>query len=238
MPVASVAALSSSSYDAASPNSPKNAYTLLRLVRTNGRAVSPPVSRTRSRCRVERTVQAWSSQRYSAIQLANQSQRASSGGSTVSRGAAGRRQALPCSPPPPQPAPRLGSACRPLELGGDVLVEAGGRLGQMPGTPVGVNPRVGRLGQHSMHPPTLIRPRCAVHRRAPQRMAKPHSAIDFNQPAQHCQLDGRAADPEPLGRTEHQRGIAAWIGRCQQHEFLGVIRQDFESLLKTFLDST
>ena len=67
------------------PSSPKNAYTLLRLVRTNGSAVSAPASRTRSRCRVDSTVQASSSQRYSAIQLANHSQRASSGASTVSR---------------------------------------------------------------------------------------------------------------------------------------------------------
>ena len=37
-----------------------------------------------------------------------------------------------------QPAPRLRPAGRPLKLGGDVLVGAGGSLGEMPGAPVGI----------------------------------------------------------------------------------------------------
>ena len=50
-----------------------------------------------------------------------------------------------------QPAPRLRAAGRPLELGGDILVRAGRRLGQVPRPPVGIDLRVGRLGQRPVH---------------------------------------------------------------------------------------
>ena len=50
-----------------------------------------------------------------------------------------------------QTAPRLGPAGSALQLGGDALVRAGRGLGQVPRTPVAINPRVGRFSQCAMH---------------------------------------------------------------------------------------
>ena len=124
-----------------------------------------------------------------------------------------------------QPAARLGAAGGPLELGGDVLVGAGRRLGEVPGAPVGIGLRVGRLRQRPMHAASLLRRCRPVDRRAHQRMAKPHPAVDLDQPGRLRRLERRARDPEPLRRTPQQRRIAGRLRRRHQQQPLGVLRQ-------------
>jgi hypothetical protein len=55
-----------------------------------------------------------------------------------------------------QSAPRLRAARRPLELGCDILVTTGYRLGQVPRPPVGINPRVGRFSQRPVRLAPLV----------------------------------------------------------------------------------
>jgi hypothetical protein len=137
-----------------------------------------------------------------------------------------------------QTAPFLRSLGRPLELSGDVLVEAVRRLGPVPRAPVGVGARVGRLSQRLVGPPTLIGCRRRIHRRARQRMAKPHPCVDFDQRGRFRQFERGAGNPESRDRAPQQGRIAGRFGRRQQQELLGVFRQDLESLAEAFLDST
>ena len=63
-----------------------------------------------------------------------------------------------------QTTPRLRPRGCPLEVGGNVFVRQGGRLGQVPCAPVGVDLRVGRLGERQMHSSPFGTRRRPVHR--------------------------------------------------------------------------
>ena len=81
-----------------------------------------------------------------------------------------------------QATARLGADGGSLQLAGDGLVGGGRRLGQVPGAPVRIELRVGRIRQRPVHLSPLIRRRRPVDRRAHERMAKPDSAVDFDKP--------------------------------------------------------
>jgi hypothetical protein len=46
--------------------------------------------------------------------------------------------------------------CRALQLGRDVLVEPGRRLGEVPGAAIGVRGGIGGVGEHAVHAPSLL----------------------------------------------------------------------------------
>ena len=107
----------------------------------------------------------------------------------------------------------LGPAGRALELGGDRLVGSRRRVGAMPRPAVGVELRVGRLGQRAVHLRRSPRRRRAVGRRAHQRMPEPHPCAELDQPRRLGRRRRVAPDPEPLGRAPQQRRVADRLGR-------------------------
>ena len=69
-----------------------------------------------------------------------------------------------------------GAAGRALELGGDVLVGPGRRLGAMPGPAIGIERRVDDLGEGAVHRPPLRGAADAVDARADERVAEARPA--------------------------------------------------------------
>jgi hypothetical protein len=68
-----------------------------------------------------------------------------------------------------------------LQLGGDVLVRPGRRLGVMPSPPVRIGLRVGGLRQRPVRTAPLLGRGGAVDRRAHQRMMEPHPRPELDQ---------------------------------------------------------
>jgi hypothetical protein len=114
-----------------------------------------------------------------------------------------------------QAAAGLGATGGSAELRGDILVGACRRLGEVPGAPIGIGLGVGRLGQRPMPPPPLLRRCRPVDRRAHQRMAKPHPAVDLDQSGQLRRLECGTGDRESRGRTPQERRIAGGLRRDQ-----------------------
>jgi hypothetical protein len=79
-----------------------------------------------------------------------------------------------------QTSPRLGTSGGALELGGDILVGAGGCLGHVPSAPVRVGLGVGRIRQRSVHPTPFIGRSHPVGRRTHKRMAKANPGVDLD----------------------------------------------------------
>src|SRR5206468_10540941 len=67
-----------------------------------------------------------------------------------------------------EPAPRLRSRCRTLELRGDLLIGHGCRLRPVPGAAIRVDVWIGRFREGAVDLTPLLRPGCPVHRRANQ----------------------------------------------------------------------
>jgi hypothetical protein len=135
-----------------------------------------------------------------------------------------------------QAAARLCPTGGPLELGGDVLVRAGSRLGQMPSTSVGIELRVGRLGQRPVNPSALVRRRGPVDRGACERMAKPNPAVDLEQARGLRRVEHRVSDAQSRGRAPQQSRVAGRLRRGHQQQLLRVRRQRLEPIDEALLD--
>jgi hypothetical protein len=72
--------------------------------------------------------------------------------------------ALVKSRPRRQATARPRSPGRAFQLGGDVLVEPGCRLSEVPGPAIGIHIGIGGLGERAVHAPALLRRASAVHR--------------------------------------------------------------------------
>ena len=124
-----------------------------------------------------------------------------------------------------QPAAGLGPVRRPLQLGRDLFVRAGRGLGPVPGPQVRFGHRVGDLGQRPVHLLPVLDRRGPVDRRAQQRVPEPHLGLELHQAG----LDRRGGrlrpDAQPLGRPPHQRQLAVRLGRGQQQQPPGLVRQ-------------
>ncbi len=131
-----------------------------------------------------------------------------------------------------QTAPRLSPARRPLELGGNILPGAGRGLSKVPGAPVRVDLRVGRLRQRAVRLPSPLGRCRPVDRRTHQRMAKAHPAVDLDQASRLRRLERRGRDPEPLGRPSQQRGITERLRRGDQQKTPGLRREGPRPLTK------
>ncbi len=135
-----------------------------------------------------------------------------------------------------QTAPRLNALGGPLQLCRDILVGPGRPLGEVPRVPVGVDLGVGGIGQRSVHETALIRRRRPIDRRAHERMAKPYSAIDFDQASGLRGLERRGGDREVLGRAPQEPRISERLCRGHQQQSLGVHRQGLQSDQEALLD--
>ena len=147
------------------------------------------------------------------------------GGALVERGA--RRQA----------APRPRAAGRALQLGGDVLVEPGRRLGAMPGAAIGIDLGVGRLGERAVDALALLRRGRAVDRGAHERMPEAHLRAELDQARRRRRRRRVGRDPERGRRPPHQQRIADRLGRRDEQQQPRRRRQRRQPLPEALLDA-
>ena len=141
----------------------------------------------------------------------------------------GRASARPPAAGTRRPRPARPRACaRPAERassGGDGLVRRRGGVRAMPGAAVGIELRIGRLGERAMHVAAVTRGRRAVDRRADERMREPHARAELDQPGGLRRARGLGADPEALGGAPQQARVAQRLGRGRQQQELRVARK-------------
>ena len=121
-------------------------------------------------------------------------------GSAVSSVARARNAAAAATPP--RARARLGRA---LQLVGHGLVGTRRGMRTVPGAPIGIQLRIGRLGQRAMGVPAVRHARRPVRRRAHQRMPEPHPRTDLDQ----ARGLGRAQPRRPRSRAAQPRARAA-----------------------------
>jgi hypothetical protein len=90
----------------------------------------------------------------------------------------------------------------------------------VPGAPVGVELRIGGVGQRTVHAATVRRLAGLVHGRAHQRMTKPHPGADLQQPGGLRGLGRLRIDPQVVGRAPQQRHFAGRLGSRDQQQQL------------------
>lgn len=129
------------------------------------------------------------------------------------RGCRGRAAACP------------GPPSRVFEFGGDVLVRSRGGLRAVPGTPVGIEPRIGGLGQGAVRGLSVLSRRRAVRRRAGQRMAEPYPGAELDQAGLGGGCRRVGAGPESAGCPPHQGRVAGRVGRRDQQQPPGLLRK-------------
>ena len=143
------------------------------------------------------------------------------------RGVPGRRSARP--PAQGMPRPRLARrgparGRRVLQLRGDLLIWPGRCLRPVPGPPVGISLGVGGAARAAC---ASWRPGIDADGRQPSGSADAGTARgDRTRPAlppPRCRRVRR--DAQASGRSPHQRRVAGWIGRREQHQPPGLIRQ-------------
>ncbi len=115
-------------------------------------------------------------------------------------------------------AAALRAAGGALELGRDVLVGPGRRLGAMPGTAIGIDVRVGGLRQRLVHAAEVFRRRGPVDGRAHQRMPKPYAGAELEQAGRG--RGRRVPDPdiETVGRPPHEHRLSRRLGRRDEQQ--------------------
>jgi hypothetical protein len=122
-------------------------------------------------------------------------------------------------------------------LGHGQQVPRGGGPGPVPGTAVGIEPRIGGLGQGAVRLlPLSSRPE-PVGRRPGQRMPEPHPGAEFGQADLGRGRRRLDADPEAGGRPPHQCRIAGRIGRREQQQPAGWPRQSTDPAREAGLDA-
>ena len=122
-------------------------------------------------------------------------------------------------------AARLRPAGRPLQVGGNLLVGAVGSLGPVPGPPVGVGDRIGRLHQRQVRRLPFRQRRRPVGGRPQQRMPEPHPGADLRQPGIHRRRRRLEGDPQLPGRPPYQVRVTRRVGRRELQQPLSLLRQ-------------
>ena len=105
------------------------------------------------------------------------------------------------------------------QLARDGLVGTGGGGSQVPDTTIGIELRVGRLGQRRVDRPPVLRRGCPVDGRARQRMAEDDAVLHGEQPV--GRIDRRERDSEPLARAPHEQRIADRLGCRDEQQATG-----------------
>ena len=126
---------------------------------------------------------------------------------------------------------------RPLQLGGDILVQPGRRLRAVPRPAIGIDARVGRLGERLVDAAAVLRRGRPVHGRSHQRMAKAHLRPELHQPRLHRGRPRGGVDPEPGGRLPQQQRIADRLGCRDQEQQPRDGRELRQALLEALLDA-
>ena len=106
-----------------------------------------------------------------------------------------------------QAAARPRSAGRALQLGGDVLVEPGRRVREVPGAAIGVDVGIGGFGQRPVNALSLLRRCRALDRRTHERMTEAHLRAEIDQSRGGGRRGRVRPDAELRGRPPHQHRI-------------------------------
>ena len=123
-----------------------------------------------------------------------------------------------------------------LELHGDVLVGHRRGLRAVPGASIGIDVRIGGVGEGEMGLASLIGGGCPVHSRTRQRMTEHDTGAQVEQAVRSQRLRRRLGDLEPLRRARDEREIARRICRGEEQQAPAIRRDARESLGEVFLD--
>jgi hypothetical protein len=135
-----------------------------------------------------------------------------------------------------QAAPRPRPAGRALQLGRDILVEPGRRLGEVPGAPIGVSVGVGSLAEHAVDALAFFRCRRAIDCRTHQRMTKANLGAEIDQAGGGRRRSRVRLDAELGGRPPYQQRVPDRLGRRHEEQEPGRCRQRRQPLTKDLLD--
>src|SRR5262249_7014488 len=115
------------------------------------------------------------------------------------------------------PGPSLGASCGLLERPNYTVVGLDHGGGEMPGASIGIGSLRPDRGESRVRRPALARRRCAVHRRADERMPE----------IEPCTVDGKEAGP--LGDVERNPAVAE-ASCCGEDdsEILRVVRSSYQ----------
>ena len=109
-----------------------------------------------------------------------------------------------------------------FELGGDRLVEPRSRMRSVPGLPVGIELRIGGLGQCAVHVASRLGCRLLSDRRADQGMSESNTGIELDQPDVLGRIRCGDIDAERLDGAPEQRDVAGGLDRGGQQELSSV----------------
>ncbi len=136
------------------------------------------------------------------------------------------------------PATPLRATGRANHFRGHRFVRLRRRMGAMPGAPVGIEHRVSRVGEGSMHVATVGRVRRDVDRRANERVRETNAYAELDQSGSLGRRAGLCSDPEALRGPPKQVHITHRLGRRGQEQQPRVARQLLNALEEASLYST
>ena len=136
-----------------------------------------------------------------------------------------------------QPAAALCAIGRAGHLRRHRLVGHRGRVRAMPRPPVGIEFRVGHLGERVVNVAAVTRVRRPVHRRADQRMREAHAQFELDQPGRLRRLPRVHADAEQRGGPPQHARVPHRLGRGRQEQQLRVARQRPDTLEESVFDA-
>ena len=137
-----------------------------------------------------------------------------------------------------QPGAGLGLDRRLLERGGHLFVGPGGRGSQVPHPPLRIGLGVRRRGQRQVGDAAILRGPGRVGSRPHQGVPEPHLGADLQQLFRIGRSRRVMSQAQRRGGPPQQRGIPGGVGRSQQHQPLGRLRQRPHPLHVVVLETT
>ena len=135
-----------------------------------------------------------------------------------------------------QAASRSSPVGRALQFGGDVLVEPGRRVREVPGAAIGVDVGIGGFGQRPVNALSLLRRCRALHRRTHERMGEAHLRAEIDQSGGGGRPSRVRPDAELRGRPPHQHRIPQRLCRGDEKQKPCRGRQRRQPLREALLD--
>lgn len=137
-----------------------------------------------------------------------------------------------------QPGAALGLDRRLLERGGHLFVRPGGRGCQVPHPALRIGLGIGRRGERQVGGAAILRGPGRVSSRPHQGMPEPHEGADLQQLSRIGR--GRRITSQAQRRcgTPQQRGVPGGVGRREQQQSLGRLRQRPHPLQVVVLETT
>ena len=115
-------------------------------------------------------------------------------------------------------AARVRPAGGALQLHGERLVRCPCGVCAVPGPPIGIDVRVGRLGQRRVDALAIGHGGGAVGGRSHERMPEAYAEPDLEEPCRRGGVRRRGGEPEPVDRSPQQRRVADRVGRRHEQQ--------------------